>query len=204
MLQYRGLDARGVIDGLEDPLPPTSASPVLVMMVGLPGSGKSTLSQRIGPIIGAVVLESDAIRRRFFAQPSHDRDESRALFRAINDAMTQLLRRGISVILDATNLRESDRRQAEAVAHNTGARLIVVHLTAPVDIIEERLRRRELASAACMASAAGIDVYHRMARTMQPPAPAACLHVDTSDQGFYEVAVEAIIRAAASQVPAGK
>jgi predicted kinase len=173
------------------------------MLVGLPGSGKSTLARRIAPAIDAVILESDALRRRFFGQPTHDNAESKALFAAINAAAERLLKEGVSVVVDATNLKEQDRRPIEILAHETRSRLIVAYVTATARVIEGRLERREASAAFPSASTAGLTVYRRMLRTMQPPAPEECVRVDTSDEKFYEAAVQKIIREAANQVPEG-
>jgi predicted kinase len=166
------------------------------MLVGLPGSGKSTLARRLAPQLPAVVLESDALRRRFFHEPSHDKAESRALFRAIHDALATLLTQGISAIVDATNLKESDRCPLEAVARRRGARLICVYVTAPAATIESRLRRREELVARGAPPEAGIEVYRRMLRTMQPPDASECIRVNTSDAAAYEAAVEQIVQTA--------
>ena len=184
------LDAAAILDRIARPLPPPVNRPALLMMVGLPGSGKSTLSRRIATEIDAVLLESDSLRRHFFARPSHSQDESRVLFTSIHEAMTVLLSQGVPVILDATNLKESDRRPVEAVAHKTGARLLTVCVNAPSAVIEQRLRDRT------SAGDADISVYRRMARTFQPPAPAECLCIDTADEVFYEAAVQRIIQVA--------
>ena len=162
------------------------------MLVGLPGCGKSTLAGRLAPAIGAVVLESDALRWRLFQHPDYSPEESARLFAAIHEAMEQLLLQGHSVILDATNLREQDRRPVEAIAGTAGARLLTVWVTAPAATIEARLRRRATEDP----TRAGIDVYLRMTRLFEPPAPAEHLRVDTSDSEFYESALQQIIREA--------
>jgi predicted kinase len=201
-LPSQGISASSFLDCFDGQLPEPVAAPTLVMLVGLPGSGKSTLARRLAPAIGAVVLESDALRRRFFTRPVHSPEESRVLFAAINAAMAQLLRGGVPIILDATNLKESDRRPVEAIAHAMGARLIVVYVKAPAAVIEERLRRRELAPGRY--AEAGIDVYRRMARSMQPPASSEAWQIDTADRVFYEAAVEKIIQEAINEVPRGR
>jgi predicted kinase len=171
------------------------------MLVGLPGSGKSTLARRVAPLLPAVVLESDALRRRFFEYPSHDRAESKALFSAIHDALRTLLAQGVSAIVDATNPKQSDRRPLEVVARMSRARLLCVYLTAPPATIEERLRRREELLAPGVPNEAGIEVYRRMVQTMQPPDDAQCIRVDTSDSVAYDEALQRIV-GLAGQVPA--
>src|SRR5687768_17228484 len=84
------------------------AQPALILMAGLPGSGKSTFARRLAEATGAIVLESDALRQLLFAGPTHQATESRALFAAMFEAAGRLLSNGHSVIIDATNLKRSD------------------------------------------------------------------------------------------------
>jgi predicted kinase len=39
---------------------------ILVVMMGLPGSGKSALARRIAPVLPAVILDKDAVRAALF------------------------------------------------------------------------------------------------------------------------------------------
>jgi len=150
------------------PSPAPVSSPALILMAGLPGSGKSTVARRLAAATGAVILESDAIRHMLFGSPVHDSGESRALFAAIFEAAGRLLRGRHSVIVDATNLKGSDRRPAHELAATTGARLVIVHTLAPEAVILERLRRRDLGEDPTDHSLADEAVYRHMAETAQP------------------------------------
>src|SRR5688500_3913912 len=106
--------------------PAVVARPALILMAGLPGSGKSTFARRLAGATGATVLESDALRQLLFGGPTHEAAESHALFGAIFEAAGTLLRDGHSVIIDATNLKRSDRRPAHDLVAATGASLVIV------------------------------------------------------------------------------
>lgn len=168
-------------------------TPCLVLTVGLPGSGKSTFSRRLAAELGAAVLESDALRRRLFAVPTHSPEESRFLFAAIHEAARILLSRGFSVIIDATSLKESDRRPVYALAAETGSFLQVLHFSAPEAVIRRRLRRRE-EGATVDTSTAGYEVYQRMAATMEPPLRVDW-RIDTSDEPATESALKGVVEA---------
>jgi predicted kinase len=78
-----------------------------------------------------------------------------------------LLRKGISVIFDATNLVERHREQLYRIADNTKAKLILVRIEAPPQVVQQRLRGRSAGIDQADNSDAGWDVYERMSKTAQ-------------------------------------
>jgi predicted kinase len=164
-------------------------SSALVLLVGLPGSGKSTFARRLAPLLDAVILESDALRRLLFETPRHGEGESKRLFRAMQAATQRLLHYGRSVIVDATNLRESHRRPFYDIAAKTGARLHVVHLTASEDVILDRLAHRRDILDPTEASTAFEAVFALLQQQEEAPI-GPHLRVDTSDP----VAIDAALR----------
>jgi predicted kinase len=161
-------------------------------MAGLPGTGKSTFARRLAAATGAVILESDAIRSMLFGSPVHDSGESRVLFAAIFEAAGRLLRDGHTVIVDATNLKRSDRRPAHELAAATGAPLVIVHTSAPEDVVLERLRRRHLGLDDADHSLAGEAVYRHMAEEAQP-IPEDHWLIHTSDEAAAQAALARLI-----------
>ena len=158
-------------------------------MVGLPGSGKSTFARGLAPRIDAIGLESDALRRLLFGRPAYSSAENRALFDALHEAARVLLDRGLSVIIDATSLKESDRAPVYDLARASRARLVVLHLSATEAVIEERLARRLHSPDTGDHSSAGIEVYRRLAARAEPVSRAH-LRLDTDDAATYEASLE--------------
>jgi len=144
------------------PLAPSRSRPALVMIAGLPGSGKSRFCRELRRRTGAIILESDALRQALFGQPDHSQSESRRLFTAIHGAIEKLLRAGVPAILDATNLAEWQREPVYAIAQRTGARLILVWLEAPPHVVQARLTNRYRGADPQDQSTAGLAVYERM------------------------------------------
>src|SRR5262245_41049801 len=87
-------------------LPRAVERPAVIVMVGLPGSGKSHLARAVARKTPVVVLDSDAMRQALFAEPKHTKKEHGRLFPAIHVLMGRLLARRNSIIVDATNLKE--------------------------------------------------------------------------------------------------
>jgi len=173
------------------PLPSPRSTAALVVVSGLPGSGKSYFCRRLASRYPIARLESDALRKALFGQPTHSPEESRRLFAACHYVLDRLLGASISALLDATNLREVHRRQLYTIADRHGAKLVLVSLRAPAAVVEERLAARARRSDPADLSDAGPDVYQRM-RSLDEPIGRPHIVVDTSAD--IEPAVEAVLR----------
>lgn len=183
-------DAQRIEESLR-PLPPPRSSAALVVVSGLPGSGKSYFCRRLASRHPLARLDSDALRKTLFGQPTHSPEESSRLFAACHYVLDRLLGAGISALLDATNLREVHRRQLYAIAERHAAKLVVVSLRAPATVVEKRLAARARRADPEDLSDAGPDVYERM-RSLDEPIARPHIVVDTSAD--IEPALRAVLR----------
>jgi len=117
-------------DGLGE-LPEPVVRPPFVVVSGLPGTGKSYFCAKLAERLPFVILESDALRKTLFSPPSYSPEESARLFRTLHLLIERLLKKGIPLILDATNLSERDRERLYNIAGRLDARLILVRVEAP-------------------------------------------------------------------------
>jgi predicted kinase len=182
-------DARRIEEYIQ-PLPPPRAKPALVVLSGLPGSGKSHFSRRLASRYPMARLESDALRKALFGQPTYSPDESRRLFAACHLVLSRLLARGIAAIFDATNLREMHRRQVYHVADAHNAKLVLVHLQASPAVVHERLETRLKGPHSQDLSDAGPEVYGRMQRDVEPIGRP---HISVDTSADIEPAIAAIL-----------
>lgn len=148
-------------------LPEPAASPALIVVSGLPGTGKSYFCRKLAGRIDLVILESDSLRKQLFPAPSYSKEESTQLFRACHGLVEELLRKGISVALDATNLEEHNREQLYHIADQSGARLVIVRMEAPPEVVQQRLERRERREDESDHSDADWNVYSKMKPTVE-------------------------------------
>lgn len=150
-------------------LPEPVSLPFLVLVGGLPATGKSYFSRRLAQRAPAAILESDALRRVLVPHPSYSGEESRRLFLACQLLIEVLLSDGIPVILDATNLQEPQREQFYRAAERAGARLVVVWVEAPPELVRERMQARQRGLDPQNKSEADWEVYSRMSGSAEPP-----------------------------------
>jgi hypothetical protein len=120
----------------------TAATPVLILVTGLPGTGKSFVTRKIAERLPAVIVESDQVRRILFPHPTYAGQESVWVHRVAHAAMERLLKASYRVIYDATNLVEWHREKIYWMAHRTGAKLVIVQTVAPEEIVRARLEKR--------------------------------------------------------------
>jgi len=123
-------------------LPEPIVRPYFIVVSGLPGTGKTFLCRKLREKLPAVVLESDALRKTLFPRPSYSAEESAYLFTLIHRLSEELLKKGIPVILDATNLSERNREFLYAIAERNDAKLILVRVEAPPEVVRQRLEAR--------------------------------------------------------------
>jgi len=123
-------------------LPEPIAEPALIVVSGLPGTGKTYFCNRLAERLPSVVLESDVLRKTLFSPPSYSAKESSQLFRAIHRLIQRLLAKGIPLILDATNLSERNREYLYSIADRLDAKLVLVRVEAPPEVVRQRLEAR--------------------------------------------------------------
>ena len=147
----------------------TTADPVLVMLTGLPGTGKSHLARCLAEVIPFSIVESDRVRKTLFPNAQYSGEESHWVHLTCHAVMEKLLKKGVRVIYDATNLHERHREQVYRLADDLGVKLIVVKVTAPEAVASARLQgRQENKDEDQGVSDADWRVYRRMARDVDP------------------------------------
>ena len=144
-------------------LPELVAEPTLIAVSGLPGTGKSYFCAKLAERLPSLILESDALRKVLFPSPSYSQQESAHLFRTVHLLIERLLKKGVSIILDATNLSERYREYLYSIADRLDVRLILVRVEAPPELVRERLKARQGKHEA--KSDADWAVYQRMKLT---------------------------------------
>jgi predicted kinase len=159
-------DVQRLTDGLGE-FPEPVVKPAFVAVSGLPGTGKSYFCIKLVEKLPSVILESDALRKALFPSPSYSPEESSRLFRALHLLIERLLKKGISLILDATNLSERYRERLYNIADRLDARLILVRVEAPPEVVYERLKTRQGGDNQGNKSDADWAVYQRMKPSVQ-------------------------------------
>jgi len=116
----------------------------LIIMCGLPFSGKTTVAARLSESLGFKVLSYD---RDIYELHKHEvpagtsvAHEYEMVEAIARQRLRQMLSKNESVIYDDLNLEESDRRLLKDLAKECGVKYVVVYADTPISIINERRR----------------------------------------------------------------
>lgn len=117
----------------------------LTLMVGLPGSGKTTRARALAARTGALRLTPDEWQNRLFADDMHhpDHDRRHGEIEAIMwDIAAHVLARGGDVILDFGFWTRAERADFAQRARALGARCQTQYEPVPLAELEQRLEIR--------------------------------------------------------------
>jgi predicted kinase len=117
----------------------------LILICGLPGSGKTTLARQLAPRVPAVRLSPDEWKHDlgidYYDEPSRVRLEDR-LWRLAQELLTL----GQSVILENGFWAREERDELRLAARRLGVGVELHYLDAPVEELWRRLERRNCAA----------------------------------------------------------
>ncbi|HEX4145475.1 MAG TPA: AAA family ATPase [Pirellulales bacterium] len=125
--------------------------PILLVVRGTSGTGKSTIARALTDRLGIELLQTDAVRQELVGKGKLPADPPSAKYRAdhrqqVYDQMLsqaeKLLEQHASVILDGTFLSHADLARVAALADRSRARWLIVHCHCPPEIAKQRIAAR--------------------------------------------------------------
>ncbi len=122
---------------------------ILLITCGLPGTWKTETSQEISKIKGYPILRSDLIRREllkdediFDEKVASNMGKRMMVYDETFRRADETLKKGDSVILDATFITQSLRRRAAAIAAKHNKTFVILQTHCPQEVAIARILRR--------------------------------------------------------------
>lgn len=119
------------------------AKPLLIILAGLPGSGKTYLAVALAKSLPAAHVSSDEIRFYLFNPLEYTRKAHEQVFDLFHQHISEWLNSGQNVIADATNLSWKNVAPLLNLAMETGAEIHSFMIYCPSAIRDKRLKARE-------------------------------------------------------------
>jgi len=110
-------------------------NPIIVAVIGLVGSGKSSVAHELAKHIGATVIKGDDIRIELRKQ-SEQYEKSRVI---AENATLEVVKQGGNVILDSDFVDEKKRASVREKARKAGVHLVFVRTHCDLDVMVSRV-----------------------------------------------------------------
>jgi predicted kinase len=123
-------------------MPPARPGGSLLVMVGLPGAGKSYVVERLQLLVPCLVVTTDRVRLFVRDRPTYTAAEMAYIYEVCYGVVDRRLGRGQRVIFDGSNYLAARRERLFAIAARRPAPFAVCHVQASEEITRQRLARR--------------------------------------------------------------
>ncbi len=112
---------------------------MLILIAGLPGTGKTTIAKAFAQKYGAVHFISDHIRRELGLWGSYRPEDKARVYEELFKRTRDALASGKTVVVDSTFYRAELRQPFVELAENQGVEIKWVLATAPEKILRQRV-----------------------------------------------------------------
>lgn len=129
-----------------------------IMLIGLPGAGKSTMASKYAVTYSAKIVSSDEIRKELYGDEAIQ-DNPNKVFELVKRRAISFLQNGENVTCDATNIQRKHRAHLLSALPDCLKIAIVVWAKVEDCVKRDSSRERHV----------GQDVIERMLRSFQPP-----------------------------------
>jgi predicted kinase len=115
---------------------------MIIVVYGLPGTGKSWLSQRLGREFNAVHLNTDIVRDRIGKRGDYSQAAKKQVYGQLLEQAGEKLQQGGNVIVDGTFHKKEQRTRIREIARKSGKKIFFIEMQAAEKTIAGRLERR--------------------------------------------------------------
>ena len=135
---------------------------MVIIVFGLPGSGKSFFASRLAVRLGSTYISTDALRFELFPKRTYSDSEKMRVYDHMLNMMVRDIFDHATIVLDGTFYKESLRNKFEEEAKKLGDKLIYIEVIASEKEIKQRTEKPRINSEA------NFDVYLKLKQEFEP------------------------------------
>ncbi|MFQ5974910.1 MAG: AAA family ATPase [Candidatus Hydrothermarchaeales archaeon] len=139
---------------------------MLILVCGLPATGKSNLARSLARRLRAQVLNTDIVRKELLEKPTYSNEEKELVYDVTFLIARYLLFNRRNVIIDGTFYKKRLRNRMRGIAKRERTKFKIVECTCPEEVIRERMARR--AKRKRTLSDADLEVYEKIKMEFEP------------------------------------
>lgn len=139
---------------------------MLIIICGLPGSGKTTLAEAVSKAVGAEHISSDIVRKKAILKPTYSEQEKSKIYDAMLAMAQDLLVHHEDVIVDATFYKKQVRESFIRIADGCKSPYKVILCELPDAFVKARLQARKKSGRSM--SDADYEVHLKVKKEFEP------------------------------------
>ncbi|MDH7516846.1 MAG: AAA family ATPase [Candidatus Thermoplasmatota archaeon] len=168
--------------------------PLLFLVCGLTGTGKSTVAQKIAVDYHAHQINTDVVRKELAGIDKFERHHDKLntglydpkkvgyTYEKVMEKASDFLKKGENVVLDATFQKKKYREMAHQIAAKNHSKLMIIHCVCTDDVVrkrlEQRLKKRSVSDGRW-------EIYVEQKKTFEPfTSDEKHFEIDTSNESY--------------------
>lgn len=145
---------------------------MVIMMLGVPGAGKSFFARQFAEMFNAPIVSFDKVRYELFAEPNFNKDEETIVERIASMQIEELLKTNKTFIVDGDMSTRISRSTLERLARKNGYNTLVIWVQTDVQTAKIRsLKRSPQRPYDIYNQPLTLEIFERLVKKINPPLP---------------------------------